>query len=201
MKMNQRSITAALAAAAMLFAANVMAAGPSIGIAPAKLDTWQKVGPSAYEKFNTDGTYERLDITGDVQPDALDYSSGTMCVNTISGPAHNGYFYQFDSDISNGVLGTTATARALVTDVPNGVSSPPTTSVVTSQATVTNGFIPHTTTNTGGFGSIVSAVANFDFSPTPAGCGASTYSKIDLTGSACSTETIVDYSKSSDCTD
>jgi len=197
----QSSITAALAAAlGMFFVSTATAASPSNGIAPAKLDTWQQVSPSAYEKLNTDGSFERLEINGNVQPDALHSTSGTMCVN-IAGPAHNGYAYQFDSDIATGLLGTTAIARAHVADVPSRISPDPTVSSVTSTATTSNGATSHITNNSGGFGTIVSAVSNFDFYPVPLLCSASTYSKITLKGGACAVETSVDYSNSSDCTD
>lgn len=197
----QSSITAALAAAlGMFFASAATAASPSNGIATAKLDTWQQVSPSAYEKLNTDGSFERLEINGDVQPEALRSTSGTMCVS-ISGPAHNGYAYQFDSDIATGLLGTTAIARAHVADVPSGVSPDPTDSTVTSTATTSNGLTSHVTNNSGSFGAVVSAVSNFDFYPVPVLCNASTYSKITLKGGACAVETSVDYTNSSNCTD
>jgi len=197
----QSSITAALVAALGTFlASTATAASPSNGIATAKLDTWQQVSPSAYEKLNTDGSFERLEIKGNVEPDALHSTSGTMCVN-IAGPAGNGYAYQFDSDITTGLLGTTAIARAHVADVPNGISPDPTDSTVTSTATTSNGLTSHIVGNSGGFGAIVSAVSNFDFYPIPALCSASTYSKITLKGGACAVQTSVDYSNTSNCSD
>jgi hypothetical protein len=187
-----------LAAMGMFCAMDLATAAPQATNHSLPSQSWQQIQPNVYQKENADGSIERVEIKGNVQPDALHSTTGVMCVPP-SGPLNGGYAYQFDSDIANGLLGTTAIARAHVNT--SGIAPTPTSTTVLSTASVSNGATIHIVSNSGGYDTIVSAVANFDFYPRPVLCSAGTTSSIELKGGACTVTTTVSYTYSSDCTD